>query len=85
MSCGSEERAQKGGALGGKCPSGIGEAKKRPRKVVVLAWIVWPSKEARESGMQACMEEPVFQPGALPMPFDGKRLIFGSFEQIMKV
>lgn len=54
-------------------------------ETVVFSWIVWPSKDARESGMQACMTHPIFQPGALPMPFDGKRMIFGSFDQILKV
>ena len=50
-----------------------------PGENVVFSWIVWPSKEARDEGMQKAMNDPRMQPGA-DMPFDGKRMIFGGFE-----
>jgi len=31
------------------------------------------------------MADPRMQPGAQPMPFDGKRLIYGGFEVLLRV
>lgn len=57
---------------------------------VVFSWIAWPSKEARNEGNKASMADERFQPGAgegmpgdMPMPFDGKRMIFGGFIPIV--
>jgi uncharacterized protein YbaA (DUF1428 family) len=30
------------------------------------------------------MEDPRMQPGANPMPFDGKRIIYGGFEMVLE-
>ena len=52
---------------------------------VVFSWITWPSREARDAGNKAAMEDPRFQdwdPGK--MPFDGKRMIFGGFVTIVE-
>ena len=54
-------------------------------ETVVLSWIIWPSKAARETGMAAIMADPDMSPEANPMPFDGQRLIYGSFEVISDV
>lgn len=53
-------------------------------EVVVFSWIVWPSKEVRDAGNKAAMEDSRFQ-GWDPkdMPFDGKRMIFGGFTTIV--
>jgi len=56
----------------------------KDNETVVLSWIIWPSKEARDSGMEKCMQDPVFQADNNPMPFDGKRMIFGSFQMIVE-
>jgi uncharacterized protein YbaA (DUF1428 family) len=48
-------------------------------ETVVFSWIEWPDKATRDTGMKKVMEDPRMQPGAEPMPFDGKRLIFGGF------
>jgi uncharacterized protein YbaA (DUF1428 family) len=48
-------------------------------ETVVFSWIEWPDKATRDAGMKKVMEDPRMQPGAEPMPFDGKRLIFGGF------
>lgn len=53
---------------------------------VVFSWVVWPSKEAREKGNSSAMEDPRFKdwdPSA--MPFDGKRMIFGGFSNIVEL
>lgn len=52
-------------------------------ETVVFAWITWPSRAARDEGMKKSMEDARLQPDANPMPFDGKRLIYGGFEVIV--
>jgi uncharacterized protein YbaA (DUF1428 family) len=47
---------------------------------VVFSFIVWPSKEVRDAGWQKIMADPEMQPGAQPMPFDGKRMFWGGFK-----
>lgn len=49
-------------------------------ETVVFSWIAWPSREARDRGMQAVMDDP-----RLPkdMPFDGQRMIFGGFRVLV--
>ncbi len=52
---------------------------------VVFAWIVWPSKEVRDRGMAKVMEDPRMSMENNPMPFDGKRMIYGGFEMLIQV
>ena len=52
-------------------------------ETVVFAWITWPSRRARDEGMKKMMADPRMQPDRNPMPFDGKRLIYGGFEVIV--
>jgi uncharacterized protein YbaA (DUF1428 family) len=47
-------------------------------EAVVFSWIEWPDKETRDSGMKKVMVDPRM-PDTEPLPFDGKRLIFGGF------
>lgn len=51
-------------------------------ETVMFSWIVWPSKEVRDIGMEGVMKDPFFSED-MDMPFDGKRMIFGSFETIL--
>ncbi|MGB7451419.1 MAG: DUF1428 domain-containing protein [Lysobacterales bacterium] len=52
---------------------------------VVFSWITWTSREARDAGNKAAMEDPRFQGWDLSkMPFDGKRMIFGGFVTIVE-
>jgi uncharacterized protein YbaA (DUF1428 family) len=51
-------------------------------ETVVFSWIEWPDKATRDAGMKKVMEDPRMQPGD-PMPFDGKRLIFGGFQGVV--
>ncbi|MBK5437451.1 DUF1428 domain-containing protein [Pseudomonas sp. TH32] len=52
-------------------------------ETVVFSWIVWPSRQVRDSGMRKVMEDPRLKPDANPMPFDGQRMIYGGFEMIL--
>jgi uncharacterized protein YbaA (DUF1428 family) len=52
-------------------------------ETVVFSWILWPSREARNEGMKKVMADPRLGPDVNPMPFDGKRAIFGGFEMII--
>ncbi len=55
---------------------------------IVFSWIEWPDKATRDAGMaklEAMMKnpdnaDPRMDPEKNPMPFDGKRMIFGGFE-----
>lgn len=57
---------------------------KKADETVVFSWIVWPDKSTRDKGMEKMMQDPRMQPDTNPMPFDGKRVIFGGFETILK-
>ena len=57
-------------------------------ETVVFSWVEWPDKATRDAGMKKMMEDPRMDPSAPgnpPMPFDGKRMIFGGFEQVVEV
>lgn len=56
---------------------------KQPDEVVVLSWIRWPSKAVRDAAMPTLMEDPRLDPQQNPMPFDGKRMIFGGFAVVL--
>lgn len=53
-------------------------------ETVVFSWIVWPSRQARNEAMKKVMADPRLKPDANPMPFDGKRMIYGGFKQIVE-
>ena len=53
-------------------------------ETVVFSWIVWPSRAVRDQGMAKMMADPRMQPDTNPMPFDGKRVIFGGFEVLVE-
>jgi uncharacterized protein YbaA (DUF1428 family) len=57
--------------------------KRQDDETVMFGWIVWPSRQARDEGMKKAMEDPRLQPDSNPMPFDGKRLIYGGFEVLV--
>jgi uncharacterized protein YbaA (DUF1428 family) len=52
-------------------------------ETVVFSWIVWPSRAVRDEGMSKVMADKRFDPTVNPMPFDGKRMIFGGFEVLV--
>ena len=54
-------------------------------ETVVLAWIVWPSKEVRDEGNKKVFEDPRMQEmDPTNMPFDGMRMILGGFEILIE-
>ncbi|MFM0042947.1 DUF1428 domain-containing protein [Paraburkholderia sediminicola] len=69
----------------GKLTSFPMAVKRKDDETVVFSWVVWPSRQVRDKGMKAVMEDPRLQPDVNPMPFDGKRLIYGGFEVIVDV
>ena len=59
--------------------------RKKDDESVVFSWIVWPSRQVRDEGMKKVMADPRSQPDVNPMPFDGKRLIYGGFQILVEV
>lgn len=57
--------------------------KRKEDETVVFSWITWPSRQVRDDGMKKAMTDPRLQPATNPMPFDGKRLIYGGFTMIV--
>ncbi|MDY6983722.1 MAG: DUF1428 domain-containing protein [Pseudomonadota bacterium] len=49
-------------------------------EAIAFGWVLWPSKDVRDSGMQKVMGDSRMQ--AMGMPFDGPRAIFGGFEVV---
>src|SRR5262245_29068225 len=58
--------------------------KRRDDETVVFSWIIWPSREVRKAAWEKLMADPRMSPATNPMPFDGKRMIFGGFETIVE-
>lgn len=62
-------------------------------ETVVFSWVEWPDKATRDAAMKTMTEwmenpekaDPRMDPARNPMPFDGKRLIFGGFETVVDV
>lgn len=55
-------------------------------EAVVFSWIEWPDKETRDaamSKMDEIMADPRMDPAKNPMPFDGKRMVFGGFAPVV--
>jgi len=58
---------------------------------VLFSWIEWPDKATRDAAMARMTEmmadptkaDPRMDPARNPMPFDGKRLIFGGFVPVV--
>ncbi len=59
--------------------------KKAADETVCFSWVVWPSKAARDAGWAKVMEDQRMSPETNPMPFDGKRMIFGGFVPVVEV
>lgn len=60
---------------------------------VLFSWIEWPDKATRDAGMAKLTEmmndpskvDPRMDPEKNPMPFDGKRMIFGGFSPVVEL
>ena len=67
----------------GKLTSFPMAVQRKPDETVVFSWITWPSRQVRDEGMKKVMADPRLEPGNNPMPFDGKRMIYGGFQMIV--
>jgi uncharacterized protein YbaA (DUF1428 family) len=54
-------------------------------ETVVFSWIEWPDKATRDAGVEKMMKDPRMDPEKNPMPFDGKRMIFGGFTNALEL
>ena len=52
-------------------------------ETVVFSWITWPSRQVRDEAFKKLMDDPRMNPETNPMPFDGKRMIYGGFQMIV--
>ena len=50
---------------------------------VIFSFIIWPDKQVRDAGWEKIMADPEMQPGAVEMPFDGKRMFWGGFKPLL--
>jgi uncharacterized protein YbaA (DUF1428 family) len=54
---------------------------------VIFSWIEWPDKETRDKAYAMMMDpgntDPRMDMEKNPMPFDGKRMIFGGFKPVV--
>ena len=50
---------------------------------VVFSFILWPDRATRDAAWGTLMSDPDLQPGAAPMPFDGRRMFWGGFRPIV--
>jgi uncharacterized protein YbaA (DUF1428 family) len=69
----------------GKLTSFPMAVKRNDDETVVVSWVTWPSRKVRDDGWKKVMADPRAQPATNPMPFDGKRLIYGGFEPIVEI
>ena len=66
----------------GKVTDLKGAVKAESGENVVFAWVMWPSKSARDAGNKKVMEDPRLKMDG-DAPFDGKRMIWGGFEILL--
>ena len=52
-------------------------------ETVVVSYVEWPSKAARDAGMDKVTNDPRMQFGDQPPAFDGRRLIAGGFKPML--
>ena len=61
----------------------------KPDETVVFSWIEWPDKETRDAGMAKMMaddfDDERMNMEKNPMPFDGKRMIYGGFAPLVEL
>lgn len=58
-------------------------------EIVVFSWVEWPDKETRDAAevrMHEMMDsDERFDENKNPVPFDGKRMIYGGFQSIVEL
>lgn len=73
----------------GKVTDFYGAVKATDDEAVVFSYIEWPDKATRDAAMAKMMDpenmDPRLNPETNPMPFDGKRMIFGGFAPVVEL
>lgn len=73
----------------GKVTDFYGAVQAREDESVCFSFIEWPDKATRDAAMARLMDpantDPRMDPANNPMPFDGKRMIFGGFSPIVEL
>ena len=71
----------------GKVTSFPRSVKLKPGETVVFSWITYKSRAQRDRINAKVMTDPRLKSmmDATSMPFDGKRMIYGGFESLVKV
>ena len=58
-------------------------------ETIVFSWIEWPDKATRDAAFAKMMDpdnpEPLMDSEKYPVPFDGKRMIFGGFTPLVDI
>ena len=70
----------------GKVTDFQGAVQAKDDETIVFAWVEWPDKAHRDDVMarsQEWMADPRMDPENNPMPFDGKRMIYGGFDTLV--
>lgn len=61
----------------------------RTDETVVMSWVEWPDKKFRDDAMKRMQEmiktDDRFDQDKNPMPFDGKRMIYGGFSTVVEM
>lgn len=53
-------------------------------ETVVFSWMEWPDRQTCDAAWEKIMQDPRMT-GMTEMPFDGKRMIWGGFEELVKL
>ena len=73
----------------GKVTDFYGAVKATDDEAVVFSYIEWPDKATRDAAMAKMMDpenlDPRLNPDTNPMPFDGKRMIYGGFTPVVEL
>ena len=67
----------------GKVTSFPMAVQRKEGEAIAMSWIIWPDKATHDKGWEAMMADPLMDPENSTMPFDGSRMIFGSFETVL--
>lgn len=70
----------------GKVTDFQGAVQAKDDETIVFAWVEWPDKAHRDDVMaraEEWMADPRMDPENNPMPFDGKRMIYGGFDTLV--
>ncbi len=57
--------------------------KAKDGEVVLFSWTEWPDKATRDASWKKMMDDPRMKAMSDAMPFDGSRMIYGGFQQIV--